>query len=171
MGEIAEIPVDSLVYVDESGIKEYLYRQYCYAFPGTKIIGEITGYKFKKTNLIGGYVNGKIIAGATYEHNIDTDFVEAWTEQSLIKELKPGQTVILDNVSFHKSEKIQKLIESVGCKLIFLPPYSPDLNPIEHVWANLKKYLRKTIATFATLLDAIEQFFKINYNCNNFNPV
>jgi len=127
LDEIAEIPVDSLVYVDESGIKEYLYRQYCYAFPGVKIIGEITGYKFKKTNLIGGYVNGKIIAGATYEHNIDTDFVEAWTEQTLIKELKPGQTVILDNVSFHKSEKIQKLIESVGCKLIFLPPYSPDL--------------------------------------------
>ena len=170
MDEIAEISDDSLVYVDESGIKEYLHREYCYALPGVKIIGEVSGYKFKKTNLIGGYVNGKIIAGVTYEHNIDTDFIEAWTEQSLIKELKPGQTVVFDNANFHKSEKMKKLIEGVGCNVIFLPPYSPDLNPIEHVWANLKKYLRKTIAAFTSLLEAIDEFFKINYNCNISNP-
>ena len=168
MDEIAEIPIESLVYVDESGIKEYLHREYCYALPGVKIIAEISGYKFKKTNLIGGYINGKIIAGVTYEDNIDKKFIEAWTEQSLIQELKPGQTVVFDNANFHKSEKMKKLIESVGCKVIFLPPYSPDLNPIEHVWANLKKYLRKTIATFTTLWEAIVKFFEINYRCGNF---
>ena len=171
MDEIAAIPVESLVYLDESGIKEYLHREYCYALPGVKIIAEISGYKFKKTNLIGGYVKGKIIAGATYEHNIDTEFVEAWTEQSLIKELRPGQIVVFDNANFHKSEKMKKLIESVGCKVIFLPPYSPDLNPIEHVWANLKKYLRKSIAAFVSLLEAIVSFFKNNYNCSSFNPL
>jgi len=93
--------------------------------------------------LIGGYVAGRIIAGATYEHNIDTKFVEAWTEQSLIKELKEVQTVVFDNATFHRTEKIKKLIESVGCKVIFLPPYLPDLNPIEKVWANLKNNSEK----------------------------
>ncbi|WP_341749895.1 transposase [Candidatus Tisiphia endosymbiont of Sialis lutaria] len=55
----------------------------------------------------------------------------------LIKELKAGQVVVMDNDSFHKSKKTKELIESVGCKLIFLPPYSPDLNLIEKFWANI----------------------------------
>jgi transposase len=114
-------------------------------------------------------VGGKIIAGAIYEHNIDTAFVEAWIEQSLIKELKKGQTVVLDNASFHKSDKIKKLIESAGCKVIFLPPYSPDLNPIEHVWANLKRFLRKCCQTFSSLWEAIGAFFKNNHCCGEFS--
>jgi transposase len=157
------------VFLDESSVKEYLCRNYGYAFPGTKIIGEISGYNFKKTNLIGAYVNGTIIAGATYEHNIDTNFVEAWIEQSLIKELKEGQIVVLDNATFHKSEKIKTLIESVGCKMIFLPPYSPDLNPIEKVWANLKKFLRKNIKRFKSLWEAIVSYFENNHRCNTSN--
>ena len=157
------------MFLDESGIKEYLYRQYGYALPGEKIIGEISGYHFKKTNLIGAYVNGTIIAGATYEYNIDTKFVEAWVEQSLIKELKEGQIVILDNATFHKSDKIKTLIESIGCKVMFLPPYSPDLNPIEKVWANLKKFLRKNIKRFGSLWEAIVSYFKNYHKCNSFN--
>jgi transposase len=61
----------------------------------------------------------------------------------LCKELKLNQVVIMDNASFHKSNKVKELIEKVGCKLIYLPPYSPDPNPIEHLWGNLKRLLRK----------------------------
>ncbi|WP_081731138.1 transposase [Holospora undulata] len=57
----------------------------------------------------------------------------------MIKELRPGQGVIIDNVSFHKSKRSKKLIESVKCGIIFLPPYSCDLNPIEKIWANMKR--------------------------------
>lgn len=75
----------------------------------------------------------------------------------LVPKLKLGQTVILDNATFHKSEKIRELIESVGCKLQYLPPYSPDLNKIEHYWFPIKNRVRKsqgTIEDFRERVDA-----------------
>ena len=75
----------------------------------------------------------------------NTRLFETWVEKSLIKELKPGQYVVMDNASFHKSQKTKELIESVGCKVIFLPPYSPDLNPIEKFWANMKRWIKGKI--------------------------
>ena len=90
----------------------------------------------------------------------NTRLFEAWVEQFLIKELKSGQCVVMDNASFHKSQRTKDLIESVGCKVIFLPPYSPDLNPIEKFWANMKRWIRGKIQDFDTLYDALVQFFK-----------
>ncbi|NSM56356.1 hypothetical protein HET73_01860 [Wolbachia endosymbiont of Atemnus politus] len=67
----------------------------------------------------------------------------------LIPILKPGQTIVLDNASFHKSERTKELIENAGCKILFLPPYSPDLNPIEHFWfACNKKSAAKLLAGY-----------------------
>jgi transposase len=68
---------------------------------------------------------------------------EVYIEKVLVPNLKPGMVVIIDNASFHKSSKIESLIEAAGCRVIFLPPYSPDLNPIEHRWASIKKAIRK----------------------------
>ena len=73
----------------------------------------------------------------------------------MLPELKQGQIVIMDNASIHKSDETKQLIESIGCKLIFLPPYSPDLNPIEHFCAKLKKVLRYTMHKFESFQDAI----------------
>ena len=78
----------------------------------------------------------------------------------LLPELTPGTTLILDNASIHKSEKTKDLISSYNCKLIFLPPYSPDLNPIEKVWAQLKAIIRKSIKSFKSLSDAIDFAFR-----------
>ena len=64
-------------------------------------------------------------------------------ERVLVPSLKPGMVLVIDNASFHKSKKIIDLVESVGCRVIFLPPYSPDLNPIEHYWAAIKSTIRK----------------------------
>ena len=67
------------------------------------------------------------------------DLFNSWFEQALLPELGPGTTIILDNASAHKSPKILDIARSYGCKVLFLPPYSPDLNPIEKFWVNLKK--------------------------------
>lgn len=73
----------------------------------------------------------------------------------MIPSLKPGQVLIIDNASFHKSEEIKKLVESAGCSVIFLPPYSPDLNPIEHYWSSIKNNIRKLAAYSKNFYDSI----------------
>ena len=94
----------------------------------------------------------------------NTELFNIWIEQMLLPELEPGQVIIMDNVRTHKSKKTKELIESVGCKLIFLPTYSPDFNPIEHFWAQ-KKAKIKTIKLFDSskeLEEIIDMAFSTN---------
>ena len=95
-----------------------------------------------------------------FNGSCNRNLFENWIEQFLIKELKPGQVVVMDNAAFHKSQRTKELIDSVGCKLIFLPPYSPDLNPIEKFWANMKRWIKQEVASFAELFASIAFFFK-----------
>lgn len=84
-----------------------------------------------------------------------------WLKDFLVPELKAGRVVIMDNASFHKSQKTRELIEEAGCRLLFLPPYSPDLNPIEIFWANPKKKVRVFLERVEgiKLADAIDYIF------------
>jgi transposase len=88
-------------------------------------------------------------------------FVNSAIEQFLIKELKSGRVIIMDNAAFHKSNKTRELIESVGCRLIFLPPYSPDLNPIKKFWANMKRWIKNKIFSVTQLHQTITDFFSL----------
>ena len=90
-----------------------------------------------------------------YSGYTNTELFVYWVAEHLCPNLKKGQYVIMDNVSFHKSIKVKEAIDRAGCTLIYLPAYSPDFNPIEHCWANLKNYLRKIIKTFENVHDAI----------------
>ena len=74
----------------------------------------------------------------TYKGTCNGKLFEGWVEKFLLPQLKPGQTIIMDNATFHKSKRTKNLIESAGCHLLFLPPYSPDFNPIEQFWAWFK---------------------------------
>ena len=85
---------------------------------------------------------------------------ESWVENVLIKELQVGQCVVMDHASFHKSQRTIGVIESVGCRVIFLPPYSPDLNPIEKFWSNMKRWIKNQMTQFDTWYDILVQFFK-----------
>lgn len=86
-----------------------------------------------------------------FEGYCNTDVAKGWVEEMLLPELKPGQSVIWDNASFHQSPEFKTLIESTGCTLIYLPTYSPDLNPIEKWWAKLKAWIRRLRTKEATL--------------------
>jgi len=95
----------------------------------------------------------------TFHGSCDTELFNLWVKTFLIPELQPGQKVVMDNASFHKSPKTKKLIESVGCQVIFLPPYSPDLNPIEKFWANMKRWIKARTTEFSQLNEALKIFF------------
>ena len=158
---IKDIPKEKLVYIDESGIEMNLCKDRGWSKRGEKLLGKKSGKYYERTNIIAGYVNRKSLAPMIFNGSCNTQLIEAWVEQFLIKELKPGQVVIMDNASFHKSKKIKDLIESAGCRLIFLPPYSPDLNPIEKFWANMKRWIRRSISEFKQLHMALKYFFLI----------
>ncbi len=125
------------------------------------LIGKKSGKYYERTNIVAGYVNKKAIAPLVFNGSCNTKLFETWVEECLIKELNYGQYVVLDNASFHKSQKIQDLIESVGCRVIFLPPYSPELNPIEKFWANMKRWIRNNIGNFNNLYETIQNFFSL----------
>jgi transposase len=160
-GVIKDIPMESLVYIDESGIELTICKDRGWGKRSKKLIVKKSGKHYERTNIIAGLVNNKSIAPMIFNGSCNTDIFNNWVEHFLIKELKKGQVVIMDNASFHKSQKTKLLIESVGCRVIFLLPYSPDLNPIEKFWANMKRWLEYNIVNFNELYDAISYFFRI----------
>jgi transposase len=90
-------------------------------------------------------MNGAFMAPFTFQGGCNADVFNTWLEKVLLPTLPKGTTVIMDNATFHKSIKTKKLIEKFGCHLLFLPTYSPDLNPIEHWWHKIKSILRPLI--------------------------
>ncbi|MEG0835800.1 MAG: transposase, partial [Christensenellaceae bacterium] len=149
-------------YVDETGIDKYLYREYARAVRGEKVTAKISGEKFKRTNIVAGICNGKWVAPLEYGGTTDSVLFEFWFENSLLKELDKGSIIILDNATFHKKAVLKSLAEHYHCQVLFLPPYSTDLNPIEKKWAWLKRNLRQILGAFASLSQALTASFQVN---------
>ncbi|MBX9577365.1 MAG: IS630 family transposase [Chthoniobacterales bacterium] len=154
------IAKDRLVFLDKSGIDTFVSRHFGRAQRGEKIQGEISGKRYARKSFIAAKVGSKIIAPMIFEGTCNSELFETWVEKVLVQELIPGQLIIMDNATFHKSAKTKKLIEQAECQLLFLPPYSPDLNSIENFWAYLKKRIREIIDNFMTLEQAIIFAFK-----------
>ena len=143
--------------MDESGINQYLHREYGRSVRGEKIIGEISGKRFARQSVISALCKGKLLSPMCFEGTCDTSLFNVWLKQVLIPNLTAGQVLILDNASFHKSIESQKLVEAAGCKILFLPPYSPDLNPIEKYWANMKTKVRELLPKVRTFTEALDR--------------
>ena len=100
------------------------------------------------------------MAPLTVEGSCNRTVFETWLENCLLPVLKPGQVLIVDNATFHKGGKIEELLAQVGCSILYLPPYSPDLNKIENCWSWLKSRIRKRIKDFECLQDAMDYILK-----------
>ena len=156
---IKDIPPQSLVYIDESGVEMSDCKDRGWGKKNEKLVGKKSGKYYERTNIIAGYVSHKSIAPMIFNGSCTTKLFKTWVEEFLIKELQAGQFVVMDNAAFHRSQKARDLIQSVGCKVIFLPPYSPDFNPIEKFWANMKRWIKAKISEFNKLYDALVTFF------------
>lgn len=159
--DIQDLATDKLVYIDESGIEMNITQDRGWGKKGKTLQAKKSGKYYQRTNIIAGLVGNKPIAPFVFNGTCNTELFNNWVEQFLIKELIAGQVVIMDNAAFHKSKRTKELIESVGCRVIFLPPYSPDLNPIEKFWANMKRWIKQKIELSHELYNAICAFFAI----------
>jgi transposase len=129
---------------------------------GERVLGCVTGKREKRTNIIGAWSYGKgLFATKTYENiTINRERFTGWIKECLVPHLSAGKVVIMDNAPWHKGDEINNIIEKTGARLVFLPPYSPDLNPIEHAWANLKKFIKKLAHKTLKLSEKIHKYIK-----------
>ena len=146
--------------MDECGVENTLQRDYGYSPKGQRVRGECLGKKSERRSIIAGLCQKQILAPWVFTGYCDTELVWAWLTQGLIPQLKQGMTVIWDNASFHKRADLQEALEAAGCHLLFLPTYSPDLNPIEHQWAELKAFIRKLACPLLPFDLLLDLFFK-----------
>ena len=139
---IKENSSKNVVYVDESGFAAKSYRPHGWAKRGTKVYGLISGNNRKATNLIMALRGKEWLAPMLFGKSCTHETVLSWIEQALLKELQPNSLFIMDNAPFHNKPKITELLKQHGHTALFLPKYSPDYNPIEQVFAIIKKRLR-----------------------------
>lgn len=117
-------------------------RTHGYSIKGQRCFGTHDWGAKGRTNVIGALLNKNLLTVSLFEHNIDTQIFTSWVKKDLLPKLPEDSVIVLDNASFHKSKDMQDYIRGAGFTLEYLPVYSPDLNPIEHKWAQAKN-LRK----------------------------
>jgi transposase len=132
-----------LVFIDETWAKTNMAPLRGWCGKGQRLRALVPYGHWKTMTLIAALRGDRIEAPCVFDRPINADSFLAWVEQMLLPTLKPGDVVIMDNLSSHKRPAIRAAIRSAGARLLFLPPYSPDLNPIEQVFAKLKHMLRK----------------------------
>jgi len=145
-----------LVFIDETWTSTNMSPRYGRGPKGERVEGVVPHGHWKTTTFIAALRHDRITAPCVFDGPINGACFKAWTEQALAPTREPGDIVILDNLSSHKVAGIRTAIKARGATLVYLPPYSPDLNPIEQVFAKLKHLLRKTAArTIEALHDII----------------
>ena len=132
-----------LVFIDETWAKTNMTRTHGRAPKGERLIAKAPHGRWRTLTFLAALRHDRIEAPCVIDGPINGESFQAYVEQLLLPTIRPGDIVIIDNLGSHKGKAVRRLIRSVGAKLFFLPPYSPDLNPIEQVFAKLKTLLRK----------------------------
>ena len=158
---MSKIDEESLVYVDQTGFDQFLYCEYAWAPRDQRAYSEVSGRKYKRSSIVAGKCKKRIFAPLQYDGTMNSKLMEWWFETQLLKEIPRGSTVVLDNARFHRKTELRALAEKAGCFILFLPPYSPDLNPIELFWAWLKQKMRSILPDFDSFDDAITACFQV----------
>jgi len=129
--------------MDEGGVDQRIYTEYARAPRGERVYQEVSGASRKRTSIISASQGSKLVAPFIFEGACNSEVVNTYFKKVLFPQLPRGSVLVLDNASFHKAASTMKLAKKFDIRLLFLPVYSPDMNPIEHIWAALKTMLRK----------------------------
>lgn len=143
-----------LVFMDESGFGLDMTPLYGYAPRGERAYGAVPKNRGENTSLIAALsLHEGVTAAMTLTGAVDSLAFDAYLKEVLCPSLRPGQVVVLDNLAVHKRKVVQEAIEAQGCEVLFLPPYSPDLNPIELAFSKIKACVRRVEARSRAALD------------------
>ena len=140
--DLAVEPTACLVFVDESGANTQMTRLRGRALGGERLRARVPHGRYQTSTLIAGIRLQGPCAPWLFEGPMDGEMFLAWMRQGLAPALRPGDVVILDNLATHKIRGVREAIEAAGARLMYLPPYSPDFNPIEPMWSKIKQILR-----------------------------
>lgn len=151
---------ERLVFIDETGAATDMARRYGRCPRGQRLVASVPWGHWKTTTFVAALRVEGITAPCVFDGPMDGPCFRAYIEQFVVPILRPGDIVVMDNLSSHKVVGIREAIEAAGAELRYLPPYSPDLNPIEQFFAKLKALLRKAAARtidalFAAIADAL----------------
>ena len=148
-----EFAPENLVFIDESGLSTKMARLRGWSRRGERCKAPIPHGHWKTITFVGGLTLNGFIAPMLLDGPMDGECFRAWVEQMLAPALRPGNIVVMDNLPAHKVAGVRSAIEACGAELHYLPPYSPDFNPIENAFAKLKAHVRKAAAR---TLEALE---------------
>lgn len=127
---------------------------------GKRVVVMRPGKRFKRLNVIAGQCGDQVIAQYTYDWTTNSAWFEVWFQWHLCPQLRAHSIIIMDNARFHRKIQLEKIASFYGYRILWLPPYSPDKNPIEHLWANLKNWLRMHSHNFPSIQLAITAYFQ-----------
>jgi transposase len=133
---------------------------YAWSYRGQRAWAKKSGKRNERINFIAALNNKQLLAPFMFRGFCDSRLFDTYVEHCLVPCLSPGKQVIVDNAAFHKSGRAKQLIENAGCNLLFLPPYSPDLNPIEHYWFPIKNKARQALDDGQSLDKALYNILK-----------
>ena len=154
----ADIELKDLVFLDEFGAATNMTRSRARGPRGKRIVGKTPHGHWKVLSTIAAMTTAGLLTGCTFDAAVDSEMFIAFIEHFLVPELLPGQVVVLDNLPAHQSPRIDQMIEAAGARVLRLPPYSPDFNPIEMAISKIKALLRKLARrTVSDVMDAIGQ--------------
>ena len=160
-----------LVFVDETGASTNLARKSGRCRRGQRLRVGVPHGHYKTVTLVTGLLLRGLVAPKVYDRPINAALFEEWVEKCLVPTLAPGDAVVMDNLPAHKGPRVEELIKAAGAELRYLPPYSPDMNPIEKAYSKLKAYLRKiaerTVSGLMRALEACADIFK-PAECTNY---
>jgi transposase len=151
------VDVEKLVFLDESGVNTAMFRRYGRCRQGERLVDAAPAAHWQSNTLLAAVRLGDgVVAPMVLDGPVTGESFAGYVRQSLVPELRPGDIVVMDNLPAHKGVAVAEAVEGAGCRLVYLPPYSPDLNPIEPMWSKVKSVVRKAAArTFEALVDTV----------------